>query len=130
MRDTDRDPRPDLREDHMLWNAVLVAAKRMALSAVFPDAPGRNVATRGSLWGLLHGLRCAGARLRKKRSTKGTEYLFLDCEPLLDVWGKEELFGDWLEPNKKQISAVFVEAKKSLGWVGRGEGKRVVGGDG
>lgn len=85
------DPRPDLREDSRLWEAVLSAA----------DDP--------MLRGLLHGLRCAGARLERRPSGS----LKLDYRPLLGIWGEEELLRDWLEPNRAGIAATFRRAVRS-----------------
>jgi len=49
-----RDPRPDLCEDHELWEAVLQAASEISTEA------------NGLYW-TLDGLRCMGARLRPTR---------------------------------------------------------------
>lgn len=81
------DPRPDLVEDSALWKAVLVAAR------------GDR-----ALFGLLHGLRCGGARLRRRPNGR----LKLDYRPLLSVWDERALLRDWLEPNRAAIVAVFL----------------------
>lgn len=83
------DPRPDLQQDSSLWSAVLVAAA---------DDP--------VLQGLLHGLRCGGARLERR----GNGTLKLDYRPLLDTWQEEHLLTDWLMPNRNKIAQVFRQA--------------------
>src|SRR5690606_13770921 len=72
---TDLDPRPDLAEDHRQWVAVLSMAWHRDRD----------------LWGLLHGLRCGGARLETRRASDGREMFRLDYKPLLDVWSEQEL---------------------------------------
>ncbi len=89
-------PRPDLAEDTGLWAAVLAETRR-----INPDPGGRR-----SLYGLLHGLRCGGARLYRDGGR-----LRLDYRPLLrehgGVWAEEELRRDWLEPVAENLEAVL-----------------------
>lgn len=114
MSDSDRDPRPDLREDHMLWASVLIIAQqhdlRILADQVFTTRAKPELPSGGSIFGLLHGLRCAGARLQKL----DTGGLKLDYEPLLTVnggtWDKDVLLSDWLVPFKREMAAVFRRA--------------------
>jgi len=93
------DPRPDLVEDADLWERVLAVSKET------DPAPG----TERSLFGLLHGLRCGGCRLRRT----GTS-LKLDYEPLLAWWDKEQLLSKWLMPAKEELRLVFTQVAKEL----------------
>jgi len=91
---TDLDPRSDLAEDHLRWVAVLSMAWHRDRD----------------LWGLLHGLRCGGARLETKRASDGREMFRLDYRPLLDVWSEKELRSQWLEPYREAIKRLFADA--------------------
>lgn len=104
------DPRPDLCEDHDLWVAVLSTAHQMG-----DHATG----------GLLHGLRCGGARMEKRPSDAAPGWrLHLDYYPCTDpagaadgnvVWQDPTTFRlQWLEPKKDAIKAVFILATQSL----------------
>jgi len=84
------DPRPDLAEDHRDWMAVLAVAEL--------EDP--------KLYGLLHGLRCGGARLELRRSARGQHYR-IDYKPLLGTWDEQELRSRWLEPRRHQIKQVL-----------------------
>ncbi|HHV55443.1 MAG TPA: hypothetical protein GXX55_08365 [Firmicutes bacterium] len=107
----DHDPRPDLLEDHLLWETLLVEAWASARAA---PAPG----DAAQLAGLLHGLRCLGARL-ERRPAKSGAHLRLDyrsaCGPLKDeetgelLWqpDPEELRTRWLEPRRAGITNLF-----------------------
>lgn len=93
------DPRPDLAEDHRDWLAVLVMCRHDK-----------------QLFGLLHGLRCGGARLEVREGKRGPHYR-LDYEPLLDTWDKDALLREWLEPNRGRIKAALergLQAKKAV----------------
>lgn len=90
-RRTDLDPRPDLAEDHRWWAAVLSLAWH------------RN----RELWGLLHGLRCGGARLETHRGRDGREFFKLDYTPLLETWEESELRSQWLEPHREAMRELF-----------------------
>lgn len=87
------DPRPDLREDSGLWEAVLTAA----------DDP--------MLRGLLHGLRCGGCRLRQRSNGS----LRPDYTALLDVWDEDELRTEWLEPFRQEVQSLFREVSRVSG---------------
>jgi len=91
---TDLDPRPDLAEDHLRWVAVLSMAWHRDRD----------------LWGLLHGLRCGGARLETRHVNDGREMFRLDYRPLLDVWSEKELRSQWLEPYREAIKRLFADA--------------------
>ena len=117
MSDSDRDPRPDLREDHILWASVLITAQKYD-SKILVDRTfsGQSNGLKselpcdGSIFGLLHGLRCGGARLNKLDNGG----LKLDYEPLLSsnggAWDKDLLLKDWLMPFRKEMAAVFRRA--------------------
>lgn len=98
MKATDLDPRPDLAEDHRHWVAVLSLAW-------YRDR---------DLWGLLHGLRCGGARLETKRASDGREMFRLDYRPLLDVWSEQELRSQWLEPYREAMKRLFADAPELM----------------
>src|SRR5690606_1574280 len=96
---SDMDPRPDLEEDHRDWLAVLVMCQHDK-----------------QLFGLLHGLRCGGARLEVRQGKRGPYYR-LDYEPLLDAWDEDELLREWLKPNRDRIKAALdrgLQAKKTV----------------
>jgi len=95
---TDLDPRPDLAEDHRQWVAVLSMAWHRDRD----------------LWGLLHGLRCGGARLETKRASDGREMFRLDYRPLLDVWSEKELRSQWLEPYREAMKRLFADAPELM----------------
>ncbi len=115
----DLDPRPDLTGDHRLWQAVLAEAWMMderAGEKVTEKAARQTVPGKGSkskaFYGLLHGLRCGGARLQKHRLRNGKEFLKLDYQPLIGPgsWNEEKLIKDWLEPHKGQMKECFERA--------------------
>jgi len=91
------DPRPDLEGDHREWSAVLRAAW---------TTYGDN-----AVYGLLHGLRCGGARLETRQNGR----LHLDYTPLLeDGWTKDEMLNEWLKPHTQAIKAIFSRAEAGL----------------
>lgn len=120
MSDSDRDPRPDLREDHILWASVLITAQKLDVKFLAertfttkPDQssqPPTDLPCGGSIFGLLHGLRCGGAKLEKLENGN----LKLDYEPLLGTnggaWDKDVLLKDWLMPFRQEMSTVFKRA--------------------
>ena len=91
VKATDLDPRPDLAEDHRDWMSVLAVAEL--------EDP--------QLHGLLHGLRCMGARLELRDGANGPYYR-IDYKPLLEVWDEQRLRKAWLEPHRYQIKRVLV----------------------
>lgn len=68
------------------------------------DAEGRRM-----VWGLLHGLRCGGARLEVRNGARGSYYR-IDYSPLLGWWDEAELRRRWLEPYKETIKQVLQRA--------------------
>ena len=100
-RPVDLDPRPDLEEDHRDWVAVLAQAWQEV------DAQGNR-----HLWGLLHGLRCGGARLEVREGARGAYYR-IDYTPLLGWWDEGELRRRWLEPYKEAIKHVLQRAMET-----------------
>lgn len=115
----DLDPRPDLIGDHRLWQAVLAeawmmderAGEKATEKAARQTAPGKGSLPK-AFYGLLHGLRCGGARLQKHRLRNGKEFLKLDYQPLIGPgsWNEEKLIKDWLEPHKGQMKECFERA--------------------
>jgi len=104
-KSADFDPRPDLVEDHRDWMAVLAQAWQEV------DAQGRR-----PVWGLLHGLRCGGARLEVREGARGAYYR-IDYTPLLGWWDEAELRRRWLEPYRDRIKAVLqlaLETKRTV----------------
>lgn len=111
MSESDRDPRPDLRDDHMLWASVLITAHKMQ------NVYGDGISDAADLdrlcvdiFSLLHGLRCGGARLERLENGN----LKLNYEPLLKenggVWDKEILLKRWLTPYRVPMVKVFRKA--------------------
>jgi len=80
-----------LVEDHRDWMAVLAAAQQ----------------DDKELFGLLHGLRCGGARLEVRVTSQGRPYYKLDYSALLSVWKEDELRRRWLEPMRARIKAAL-----------------------
>lgn len=91
----DLDPRPDLTEDHLLWVGVLGFSRGDS-----------------ELFGLLHGLRCGGARLERRWTREGKAFLKLDYRPLLRFWEEEVLRAQWLDPFRDRIKHVFERAAR------------------
>jgi len=97
------DPRPDLEEDSALWDEVLAVAEAI------DEEP---ISSRRSVYALLHGLRCCGARLNW--TSRGN--LKLDYSAVAEMWRDErDLRENWLMPLKDGIKAVFVEAERRFG---------------
>ena len=76
------DPRPDLKQDHKLWTTLLINAHAIDVN----------------IEGLLHGLRCLGARLQEHPGHK----LQL-ARGEITVQGWEEIKAGWLTPNREKI---------------------------
>ncbi len=76
------DPRPDLKQDHGLWTDLLTNAH-----SIDPNVEG-----------LLHGLRCGGARLQKSPDHRLT---ITRGEWSVPEW--EEIKAQWLTPNRDMI---------------------------
>lgn len=91
------DPRPDLVEDSHLWVQVLGAAYKV----------GADKGKAQPLYGLLHGLRCGGAKLKRRSDNSW----FIDYKSLLvENGGKDsrsELLKVWLIPAKAGIKAAL-----------------------
>lgn len=90
------DPRPDLEQDSVLWSQVLKACERQPW-----------------LFGLLHGLRCGGATLTRATTADGRPFLRLDYRPVLRHWDETKLVKQWLLPNYKRITKLFLRVAKS-----------------
>lgn len=111
MTTKDRDPRPDLKGDHLFWASVLITAWRMNLPVKSQPQDSTTTQRTTTIHDLLYGLRCSETRL-EKTDTGGLK-LNLDrfCE--LNKWPENELKAEWLIPNKKQIVAVFQRVQQS-----------------
>lgn len=86
---TSIDPRPDLKEDHLLWTRLLDQANGLD----------------EELAGVLHGLRCGGTRIRK---VKGRYILRPDLDPTGRIaWERvedyEELRDKFLKPFAQEV---------------------------
>lgn len=66
------------------------------------------------LWGLLHGLRCGGARLETHRGRDGREFFKLDYRSLLADWDEAELRDRWLMPHRDAMRDLFHTAPRFL----------------
>lgn len=97
------DPRPDLEDDSGMWDVVLYEAMQA-------DRRAGTEHSERSIYGLLHGLRCGGARLTVTEQRK----LRLDYQALLGWWNENRLRREWLMPARAEIAAVF-EAARRLG---------------
>ncbi len=92
------DPRPDLTKDHEYWVAVLKQAEQEG----------------NDTYGILHGFRCAGAKLVLKDNK-------LVMEPRLgknNLWQSKEEYEDdkeyWLVPRTMQIFRVFTVSAATI----------------
>lgn len=96
------DPRPDLETDAELWAAVLIEAQRS-------DPYSDDV---HSVYGLLHGLRCGGAKL----FITDTGNLRLDYNALVapGLWTNRELRNKWLIPVATTIKRIFAKVERRL----------------
>lgn len=72
------DPRPDLTEDSALWSRLLTLAK--AEDERLNNKTVKQKQT-GSFFGVLHGFRCAGTRLRRSETGSGMYVLRPDIDP-------------------------------------------------
>lgn len=111
--DVEHDPRPDLAEDHGLWEGVLGLAKAefpRRIGVYYRDAEGRWTGSWVTLYTLLHGLRCAGARLEIRESGN----LRLNYKPALPEIGytEDELRRYWLDPAKNRLKELFARARE------------------
>ena len=84
------DPRPDLTRDAALWKVVFAAA-----------------ADDSDLFGLLHGLRCGGAKIVQRPDNS----LKIVYRPLLPGWDEGELVTNWLMPRRKKITRLFRQVR-------------------
>lgn len=92
------DPRPDLKEDHLLWSRLLDQANGLD----------------EELAGVLHGLRCGGTRIKK---VKGRYMLRPDIDPSGRVaWGRaedyEELRNKYLKPYAQEVIQLLAQLKE------------------
>ncbi len=134
------DPRPDLTDDHWYWVAVLAEAwikehptttveirppgvsdpdhsnstPSRPIEIARPRLPGPSPSEPSPpLYGLLHGLRCGGAKLEwRRRGRTGNGHLRLIYKPLLGRggWDEDKLLKDWLQPVKDEMRECFEAA--------------------
>lgn len=97
MEDRQHDPRPDLEEDHGLWEVILHC------SAEHEDE---------RLYGMLHGLRCCGARLHW--DTRGKLRLDYQAAAAETRWSEDQVRFEWLVPQSDAIKKVFSTAETRL----------------
>lgn len=87
------DSRPDIKEDHFIWEEVLKVAYKM-----------------GDVYGILHGLRCGGSRLslddRSLTFVFGTTFLPTDISRIKTKY---------IQPHKNEIKQVFYNVAYKLG---------------
>jgi hypothetical protein len=95
-KDSDLDPRPDLEEDSKLWQSLLRHTWEN-------DLPPRK------MHGLLHGLRCAGVRLKVGKNKYGASTYQIDWDQCGDMagWSEDDLIEKWLKPMTSEIKDVF-----------------------
>ena len=98
------DPRPDITDDHALWNDLLTRAE--AIDGRSPDG----------LFGALHGLRCLGARLvpvptggvRLERGEIPEEAKAIEDGKIVDR-GYKGLRKKWLLPHAEALMKLLSE---------------------
>ena len=73
------DPRSDLTEDSALWSRLLTLAK--AETERLNNKTTVKQEQTGSFFGVLHGFRCAGTRLRRSETGSGMYVLRPDVDP-------------------------------------------------
>ena len=73
------DPRPDLAEDSVLWSRLLALAKEE--TERLNNKTTVKQKQTGSFFGVLHGFRCAGTRLRRSETGSGMYVLRPDIDP-------------------------------------------------
>lgn len=89
------DPRPDHKEDHLRWVDML----QNCLVWDGFSAPGQGE----RVWGILHGLRCGGARIQ--RIDGGLGYRLLPGEWKAEDW--QQVKRDYLDGIKDEIVKLF-----------------------
>lgn len=93
------DPRSDITSDHHYWEHILTNAK-----ALFDTHKPVNNAGETSLFKILHGLRCGGARLEE---TKQAYKLHQGGEDFADSEEWAKIKQRWLNPVKDDLIALF-----------------------
>jgi hypothetical protein len=94
------DPRPDHTQDNHHWELILTNAK-----ALFDNNPQPvNRFGKTTLFKILHGLRCGGARLEE---TKQAYKLHPGDEEFADPEEWEQTKRDWLNPVKDDLVRLF-----------------------
>lgn len=97
------DPRADLAADHSLWTKILTNAEE-----IFDEHKYEFSGNKTSLFKILHGLRCGGARIEE---TKHAFKLHPGDEDfiLADEWDK--IRQKWLQPVRDDLLKLFSLSK-------------------
>lgn len=83
------DPRPDLAEDSVPWSRLLALAKEE--TERLNNKTTVKQKQTGSFFGVLHGFRCAGTRLRRSETGSGMYVLRPDIDPTGErAWMSQE----------------------------------------
>ena len=107
------DPRPDLIEDSALWSRLLTLAKAETerLRSKITVEQDRT----GSFFGVLHGFRCAGTRLRKSNTGSGMYVLRPDVDPTGErAWISREEYEQFKERYLAPWKDVLIETLQKL----------------
>ena len=104
------DPRPDLTEDSALWSRLLTLAK--AETERLNNKITVKQEQTGSFFGVLHGFRCAGTRLRRSETGSGMYVLRPDVDPTGErAWISREEYelyrGKYLAPWKDELIKIL-----------------------
>jgi hypothetical protein len=97
--DSTLDPRPDLASDHKHWEHILANAKSM-----YNEDKPVNDAGKTSLFKIMHGLRCGGARLEE---TLQAYKLHPGEEEFVNPQEWVKTKQRWLDPVKDDLVALF-----------------------
>jgi hypothetical protein len=97
------DPRSDITSDHHHWELILHNAK-----ALFNTPKPVNDAGPSTLFAILHGLRCAGAKIEE---TKQAYKLLPGEEEFVDPAEWEATKRRWLDPVKDDLVSLFKQCK-------------------
>lgn len=100
LEDRSQDPRQDLTEDSQLWQAVLKVA----------------IGKDYSVYGVLHGIRCAGGKLALTDGELRLLPRYGNSE-VTSITGPghwQDIRKEWLLPHKEQISRIFDTVKETL----------------
>ena len=88
------DPRPDIKADHLDWMDIL---QNCLVWDGFTEGHGEH------LWGVLHGLRCGGAQIRRIKSSGSGGGLGYKLLPGDEDWKQE---AEWQRIRKEHLDGV------------------------